>query len=482
MNAKPIVIALSGMFLLSSATKKTEKPNLVFVFSDQQTFDMLGCYGNKQIRTPNLDKFAKEGIRFTHCFSNFPLSGPFRGILMTGQHTLYNGTFTNDKPLVPGHGKKFAEVLRDAGYNTAYIGKWHLQGGDRNRPIPKGEMRYGFDELFATNNCHVDFRAGKCFYWNEEGKKVFFDKWEVYGQTDQALEYLNSRKTTTRPFAMFVSWHPPHDWGKFEGEDGKKHYLYDAPEELMSMYNRDSIQMRPGMENTPDRRRMYHGHMAMTSGVDIAFGQLMEKLRQLKLDRNTLVVFTSDHGDMLEFDDAVDPKNYPHDYSSHVPFIIRFPGKIQAGSSTELLFSSLDIMPTILGLMGLEIPKECHGKNLAKAIISGDENMVSYIPIWQFEEGYRGVITRDYTYSTQKGATKGSLFSVLFDRKNDPFQLKNLFDDPEMTPVKEELWMLTQEWMAKYNDHFWGDSDFMKAATDEEWNNPPYFRPVDILK
>ena len=483
MKNASFAIVLLCLMLFSNANTKAEKPNLVFVFSDQQTFDMLGCYGNKQIKTPNLDKLASEGVRFTHSFSNSPICTPFRGMLMSGQQTLYNGTFVNDKPLVPGHGKKFAEVLRDAGYSTAYIGKWHLLGGDRDRPIPKGEMRYGFDEVFESNNCHVDFRAGKCFYWNEDGQKVFFDKWEVYGQTDQALAYLDSRKDANKPFALFVSWHPPHDWGKFEGEDGLMHYKYDAPDELMAMYNRDSIKMRPGVDNTPDRRRMYHGHMAMTTGVDIAFGQLMEKLKQLKLDKNTIVIFTSDHGDMLEFDNAIYPKQYPHDYSCHIPFIMRWPGKLQAGSTTGLLFSTLDIMPTVLGLMGLEVPKECHGKNLSRAILNQDENAVDYIPIWLYEgKGYRGVITRDYTFSTQKGATEGSLHSVLFDRKNDPYQINNLFNDPKMAPVKEKLWTITQQWMAKYNDQFWEQDDFMKAATNEQWNNPPYIRPVDVLK
>lgn len=482
---KSIFLLLSALTfgILHSQHLLAKKPNLVFIFSDQQTFDMLGCYGNKQIKTPNLDSFSKQAVRFTHCFSNSPVCTPFRGMLMSGQQPLYNGAYVNDKPLVPGHGKKFAEVLRDAGYNTAYVGKWHLQGGDRNRPIPKGEMRYGFDELFATNNCHVDFRAGKCFYWNEEGQKVFFDKWEVYGQTDQALAYLDTRKGAVKPFALFVSWHPPHDWGKFKGEDSLMHYKYDAPDELMAMYQRDSIQTRPGVKNTPDRRRMIHGQMAMTTGVDIAFGQLMEKLRQLKLDKNTLMVFTSDHGDMLEFDEAVFPKQYPHDYSCRIPFMVRWPGNLEAGTTTGLLFSAMDMMPSILGLMGLEVPTECHGKNLAKAILTHNEDAVAYIPVWLYEaNNFRGVITRDYTFSTTKGATEGSLHSVLFDRKNDPFQLTNRFDDPEMAAVKEKLWSQTQEWMAIYNDQFWQFDDFMKAATPERWNNPPYCRPVDVLK
>jgi arylsulfatase A-like enzyme len=483
MNLKLLLLAVSQMTSLSCFAGKPKTPNLVFIFSDQQAFDMLGCYGNDQIITPNLDGFAKEGVRFTHCFSNSPVCTPYRGMLMSGQQPLYTGAFVNDKPLVPGHGKKFAEVLRDAGYSTAYVGKWHLQGGDRNRPIPKGEMRYGFDELFATNNCHVDFRAGNCFYWNEEGQKSFFDKWEVYGQTDQALAYLDSRKDAEKPFALFVSWHPPHDWGKFKGEDGLMHYRYDAPDELMAMYSRDSIKMRPGVENTPDRRRMYHGHMAMTTGVDIAFGQLMDKLDELKLDKNTIVVFTSDHGDMLEFSDAILPKQYAHDYSSRVPFIMRWPGKIDPGTKTGLLFSALDIMPTILGLMGLDVPVECHGKNLGKAILTRDENAVESIPVWLYEaNNYRGIITRDYTFSTKEGGTESSLHNVLFDRKKDPHQLTNLFDDPGMASVKEKLWAQTREWMARFNDQFWQKADFDKAATQDQWNNPPYIRPVDVLK
>ncbi len=469
--------------MLSCSTERQEKPNLVFIFSDQQTFDMLGCYGNKQIKTPHLDAFADQGLRFTHCFSNEPICTPFRGMLMSGQQSLYNGAFVNDKPLVPGHGKKFAEVLRDAGYGTAYIGKWHLLGGNRDRPIPEGEMRYGFDDVFYSNNCHVDFRPGKCFYWNEEDKKVYFDKWEVYGQTDQALEYLDSRKDDANPFALFVSWHPPHDWGKFKGEDGLMHYRYDAPDELMAMYNRDSIRMRPGIENTPDRRRMVHGQMAMASGVDIAFGQLMGKLKQLNMDDNTLVVFSSDHGDMLEFDNAVLPKQYPHDYSCRIPFVMRWPGKIEPGKTTGLLFSALDMMPSILGLMGQEVPQECHGNDLSAAIINNDEEAVSYVPIWLYEgKGYRGVITRDYTFSTQKDASEASLHSVLFDRRNDPYQPNNLFADPEMAPIKEELWGLTQKWMNKYNDTFWDYADFMEAASQDQWINAPYIRPVDVLK
>lgn len=117
------------------------KPNLVFVFSDQQSFDMMGCAGNGQIHTPRLDRFAQESVRLTNCFGNTPVCTPWRGMLLSGMHSLHNGAFANDRPMLPGKGKYFAEALRDDGYQTAYVGKWHIYGGKRDRPVPAGPYR-----------------------------------------------------------------------------------------------------------------------------------------------------------------------------------------------------------------------------------------------------------------------------------------------------------------------------------------------------
>ena len=489
------VIIFLGILLLSvscSNRQEQKAPNLLFVFTDQHTFDMLGCYGNDQIISPNIDRLAEEGLLFTHCISNSPTCTPYRSILMSGRHTLYSGGYINDMPLIPGHGKKFAEVLRDAGYSTAYVGKWHLYGGDRKRPVPEGPMRYGFDDYFYTNNCHVGFRPGQCFYWNEQDEKVYFDEWEVYGQTRQALEYLDEQKDADNPFALFVSWHPPHDMGKFDGEDGERHFRYWAPDELMQFYVRDSIQVRPGMESAPDLRKMYHGMMAQVTGVDIAFGWLMDKLEEIGVDDNTLVVFTSDHGDMLEFDGAPECKQYAHDYSLRVPYIMRWPGKIQAGQKTGLLFGALDIMPSVLGLMDMEVPEECHGKNLAESILDGDEDAVDYIPLWSFyENSFKGVVTKDWTYSTLKDATEASHHSILFDRKNDPYQLNNLFESEKHQAVKDSLWQLTAVWMEKFGDVFYTREDLDQAfglsslphtMSQEEWNNNRSIIPIEILQ
>ena len=161
----------------SSVVQKTDTkklPNLLIVLSDQQSSDMVGAYGNDQIITPHLDQLAADGMLLENAFSSQPVCTPFRGMLMSGMHPLKNGAFVNDVPLLPNKSKLLAEILKEKGYQTAYFGKWHLLGGDRDRPIPV-ELTYGFDEVL-TNNCHVDFRAGEAFFWNKKGEKEYLNR------------------------------------------------------------------------------------------------------------------------------------------------------------------------------------------------------------------------------------------------------------------------------------------------------------------
>jgi len=478
------LLFLLGIILLitscNSSDKKNsdkqevkKKPNLLIVLSDQHSYDMVGAYGNDQIITPNLDQFAKEGIQFNNAFSNQPVCTPFRGMLMSGRQPLKNGAFINDAPLLPTKSKLLGQILKEQGYQTAYIGKWHLLGGERDRPIPEGEMRYGFDTLL-TNNVHVDFRPGKAFFWNAQGEKEYFQEWEVYGQTHQALNYLDNIDPD-KPFALIVSWHPPHDWGKFKGEDGKMHYRYDTMDELMAMYDRDSIKLRPGLKATSDRRKMYHGYMAMVTGVDKAFGMLMDKLKEMKVEDNTLTMFSADHGDMLESFDAILPKQYPHDYSIHIPLLMKYPQKFKEKPATDLMIGVLDFMPTILGLMDIETNQNYDGRDLSEAIVTGKDDVVDYVPIWLYKRGvannnnWRGVVTKNYTFSMGKGVDSIPLTNVLFDRKKDPNQLENHFYDPEYAQIKDSLKKLTYSWMEKYNDQFYGVDEFMSICPEETW-------------
>ncbi|MCL5270221.1 MAG: sulfatase [bacterium] len=498
----------------------TRRPNLVFVFSDQHSHDMLGCYGNDQIITPNLDRFAAEGVRFTQCVSQYPICTPFRSMLLSGQHILYNACLTNDIQMLPGHGKYFAEVLHDAGYHTGYVGKWHLFGGDRNRPVPPGPCRYGFDETFLTNNCTMDFRPGHAYYWNEKGEKTVFEEWEPYGQTRQALEFLEQCRED-QPFALFVSWHPPHD----HFVDGKA-IGYTAPPELMARYDRDKIRMRPNTDEelykeyskyrpaaknykgqSDDNRDDYHGYYAMCTGVDTAFGRIVDKLKQKELDRNTIVVFTSDHGCSLgawtaDIKDVARRENIslsqampkilavtkgtPHDWSMRTPLLVRWPGRLKPRVS-DLPFGTLDFMPTLLGMMGLPIPDTCQGANLTEYIRGGKDDAVASLPI--FSTWYRGVYTPRHTYTISKPGT-----GWLYDREKDPWQTCNVFDSADYAEVRKRLHRETLTHMARFRDRFPSSSTLMArtmGAGSEDargvhhlinTSGIPKGRPIDLVE
>lgn len=439
-------------FTESSQAESSSPPNLVFVFSDQQSFDMLGCYGNEDIKTPRTDRFAEQGVRFEHCVSTQPLCTPYRGMLLSGLHPLYNGCFANDIQLLPGEGNSFAEVLKSNGYQTAYVGKWHLYGGNRDRGIPAGPHRHGFDDLFLTNNCTVDFRAGKCFYWNEAGEKVYFDQWEATAQTNQAIDFLKNRDTQ-KPFALFVSWHPPHDQGL-----GERAWRYLAPDHLMERYDPDKIRLRESLVEHEFSRLDYHGYYAMCSGCDDEFGRILDTLDDLKLSDNTLVVYTSDHGDTLSSHNRQFPKMYPEDVSARVPMVMRFPGKLKPRVS-ELPIGTLDLMPTLLSLLNITPPARCQGDNLAGAICREDDSIVDSRPMFYFgpsattDRSWYGVYTPEHTFSFSLENPYGeSDLNLLYQRSGDPEQLKNVYENPGTRTLRESLRRRTREWMKRFDD------------------------------
>lgn len=456
------------------------RPNLLFVFSDQQSYDMLGCYGNDQIITPRLDAFAGEGVRFTHCVSNQPVCTPYRGILFSGQHPLTNGCFFNDIQMLPDP-QRFASVLQRMGYRTGYIGKWHLYGGDRDRGIPPGPLRYGFDGLFKTDNCTVDFRAEHSFYFDDAGRKIPFppeDGWEVTTQTRQAIEFIDEGPDE-QPFALFLSWHPPHDQ--------RPPLEYETLPRLMDQYDPNAIRPRPNCPPEHFRRDWYHGHMAMCTGLDEAFGQLLDSLRARGIEDDTLVVYTSDHGDLLQSHGFPESKAMPHEESIGVPLLMRWPGRLPAGTTSDLMVGTLDLMPTLLSLIGGEPPAVCQGHDLADAIRSGRNEGPEYQPIYHFYVpgrlregrpaplGWRGVRTHRYTYAEalQRGPW------ILYDNQADPFQISNLIDAPEHDALRRELAALTHNSMRRFGDEAYDGDALMARCIGPQ--GVPLGRPVDLM-
>lgn len=478
-------VAAAGLKAGVLPAAKPTRPNLLFVFSDQHSWDMLGCYGNREIRTPHLDRLAGQGIRFNHCISTSPVCTPYRGMLMSGQHPLQCGAVSNDWQLLPGEGRHFGEVLRDAGYKTGYVGKWHLYGGNRQRPIPEGPHRHGFDGTFLSNNCHVNFKPGQCFYWNERGEKVRFDTWEQYGQTAQTLEFLDGCKPDD-PFALFVSWHPPHNHCGMN---------YPAPEDLLKLYDPEKLTLRPNCPDTPRNRQWYQGYMALVSSVDRCVGQLMKKLEDRGLARNTIVVFTADHGDLLNSYGTTQVKCRPEHEACRVPLIVRWPdGPVKRAS--DLLVGTLDLMPTILGMMGIAAPETCQGRNFREGIRTGKDDAVESVPLFILPGvGWRGVYAKDYTYSFERpGARKapagpGVTVDCLYDNRTGRHQRENLFGSADHRALQKKLHEQTLAWMKKFGDTFvpWQTLQQKCLAHPEiPWKSPKQTgelrgRPIDLL-
>jgi arylsulfatase A-like enzyme len=456
-NMGIILLTLWGQLISSPSDDVNSKrpPNLVFIMSDQHSYDMVGWHKGSQSITPNLSRLSQKGIIFKHAVSTSPQCTPFRGILMSGMHAIRNGAINNDIRMLSseqaGHpGAYFAEQLEKQGYRTGYIGKWHLYGGDRARPIPSGAFRYGFNETFLSNNCTLTFDAGKAYWWDSAGNRQYHDVWEPIGQSMQARSFISEQDD--RPFALFIAYHPPHDLG---GNN------YKAPTKYMNIYDTSTIRIRPNSQDNPENRNRYKGHLAMITGLDEAIGLIIETMREKGVLENTIVVFTSDHGDMLFAHKWPNNKGRPEQESVRVPLMISWPEGLDAGIQ-ETPIGTLDLLPTILGLMGIHPPGSCQGSDLSRLITRGRQIRNRKVPIYNHQHNWRGVYSRRYTYAfctdpendPEKLPHSDTSYSrfLLYDRKWDQWEDRNLYHHRRYSRIRKKLASATIRWMKETGD------------------------------
>jgi arylsulfatase A-like enzyme len=430
------------------------RANLVFVFADQMRGMDMGCAGNSQVRTPELDAFRREGIYVPWAFANTPVCCPSRASLLTGQYPTAHRVIANDLPL-PETAVTLGELLDAAGYHTAYIGKWHLDGMPRDRFTPPGPRRHGF-RTWRVFNCSHNYMQAR--YFGDEPEAEAIVGYEPQGQTDMALAFLHEQARARSPFALFLSWGPPHD------------PYHMVPEEYRALYDPQQIELRsnfqpiaPGPRDISrgfDPRRTLADYYAAITALDEQFGRLLHALDEFDLRNDTIVVFTSDHGDMLWSHGRM-KKQQPWEESIRIPFLLRWPGRIPANSRSGVLLSMVDIAPTLLGLLGLPIPAAMQGSNLAAALagddcagpesvflqeyVSCDESWAQGLPEW------RGVRSSRYTYVRCVGEDDAWL---LYDNQNDPYQLVNLARDPAYAAIREEHEAMLRQWLEATADPF----------------------------
>jgi arylsulfatase A-like enzyme len=454
--------------------KPRRKPNILFIFADQLRTMELGCYGGHQVMTPNLDRLASEGVVFKRAFSTDPVCSPFRAMLMTGNFPVRNGMVVNDH-FLRNPTPYFAEACKSAGYKTGFIGKWHIDGHGRTNRIPP-ERWHGFD-YWRTLECTHNYFKSAYFKQDEKDARTW-PEYDAISQTKEACSYIED-VSTNDPFCLVLAWGPPHD-------------PYNAPPEYMGRFSADKIQLRENVndfaagekmwkecdtllpeefqknrehlvpilkdrENT-EIKNWHRGYYAAIEALDDCMGKILQCLEKKGELDNTIIVFTSDHGDNLG-SHRQHGKEMPYEESISIPFLIRYPEKVRGGTKTDALLAPVDMMPTVLSLAGVPIP-EVDGKDISGAAMGKDKDVQDAVLLMKLtwignswiangNGPWRGVRTKRYTYARRSDSLKPWM---LFDNIDDPWQMNNLVDNPEYAGLLKKLDTRTNELLSKAGD------------------------------
>jgi arylsulfatase A-like enzyme len=451
-------------------------PNLLIVMVDQMRGQAMGFMGEDPVVTPYLDRFAAESLVLTHAVSNYPVCSPTRAMLMTGAYPLASKVIGNcnsqTTPFgceLPASARCWSDVLADRGYSLGYMGKWHLDSlrepyidCSNNRGKLKWnewcspDRRHGFDYWYAYGTYDMHMNP---MYWSTHAKRGEFKyvkQWGPEHEADLAIRYINNEggqfRKQDKPFALMVSMNPPHTpYNQF-------------PERYLAPYEgkteKDLI-VRPNVDTSGETKMSKHAlkhtknYFANVTGVDHQFGRIVEALDQAGLAEDTVVVFTSDHGNCVGSHDLV-TKNNHFEESMRVPLLIRWPGRITARHD-DLLISYPDLYPTFLALMGLEkeIPGSVQGVSHAGLFLTGEgkrptSQLYLKIPFDHPDFGRRGVRTHSHKLMLNKEPDK-PMEAELYDLRSDPCELENLASaNPETMEklIREEL----RPWLEKTDD------------------------------
>lgn len=476
-----IMVMFTIAFTLPKKThvisKREIHPNILIILVDQFRGQALGFEGKEQVMTPNLDVLGKSGFVATQMIANYPVCSPARAMLMSGKYPLKNKVYGNVNSQTGPYGVElpkqmvcWSDVLKASDYSNGYIGKWHLDSPHKPY-IPtynnEGEVawnewtppdrRHGFDYWYAYGTYD---RHNHPMYWDTRASRDSFhyvNEWGPQHEADKAIAFLSNTDNTYRdgkkPFSLVVSMNPPHS-------DYKQ-----VPQKYIDLYKNVPLASLVKDPNIPpagtsmgdEYRKNIKYYYACITGVDEQVGRIMKQLKQSKLDENTIVVFMADHGNCLGKHDEIS-KNNIYEESLRVPFIVSWKGHIRPKIDTTLLMNTPDIYPTLLDMMGLKAktPTDLDGRSLARYIISGEgkgydeQYILGAVSPPNINSGFRGVRTTQYKLAyVRKGTT---LTPYLFDLKNDPFELHNIYSSNNSI-VKSMLPAL-KAWLQKTNDKF----------------------------
>jgi arylsulfatase A-like enzyme len=448
---RAIILLLCSLVVaqFGAAAEADHRPNIVILLADQWRACATGYAGDPNVKTPNLDRLAACSVNFDHAISPCPVCTPARASLLTGQRPLTHGLFLNDAPLRPD-AVTMAKVLAAAGYDTGYIGKWHVGGGGRSAYIPP-DRRQGF-EYWKALECTHNYDAS-AYYAQNGVERLMWPGYDAVAQTRDATRYLaDHARPDHKPFLLMLSWGPPHN------------PYQTAPKEYAALYDPAKLQLRPNVppKDEKEARKQLAGYYGHISALDKCVGDVWQTLKDNRLERDTILIFTADHGDML-WSQGQQRKQRPWDESIRVPMLWHYPAKLgDAGRTLTAPICCEDVMPTLLDLCGVKTPSSVEGLDYAPHLTGhapspcpDDTALITCVsPFGEYtrDKGgreYRGLRTPRYTYvRTLEGPW------LLYDDVKDPYQQHNLIGQSEAAEVQAQLDRQLTERLKAYGDEF----------------------------
>ena len=423
-----------------------KRKNLIYVFADQWRYQAMGCAGEDRVDTPAMDAFARESVFCDTALSTYPLCSPHRAALLTGKNPLSLGMWTNCKiglneaiMLLPQE-RAISDVLKAEGYETGYVGKWHLDASELNfsaHPAsgaeewdaftPPGERRHHFDYWYSYGAMN---RHMKPHYWMDDEHRIEVDEWSPEHETKVFIDWLEKARTTGRPILGFLSWNPPHPpYG-------------DIDEERRALWKEEG-DFRPnvpeGWRSDPDYLAKRRDYFAAVAGLDQQFAILIDYLKRTGLYDESIIVLSADHGDMMG-SHGLYGKNFWYEESVRIPLVIHAPGLGTRVCHAPIM--SEDQMPTLLELLGVEVPDTVNGVSQKAALEGGpskrDHSYHMMIPgmpemVEPYRErgldnrcfGWRCVRTAKEKYVVDNGTSPGEeQRRMLYDLEADPYEMR----------------------------------------------------------
>ncbi|MCR8630448.1 sulfatase [Paenibacillus radicis (ex Xue et al. 2023)] len=446
---------------MNRSKESSVKSNVIWILGDQHRAQALGCNGDPNVSTPNIDNLAAMGVNFVNAVSGFPLCCPFRGSMLTSRYP--HNCVPGHEYQLPPEQRTIANEFNDHGYHTAYFGKWHLDGyqeklGRASHHIIPPDRRGGFKQWvgYENNNSQWD-----CWVHGGEGESAFHYRLPGY-ETDELTNlftvYLEDmgqkqKEGSGEPFFAVLSVQPPHN-------------PYISPEETRKRHIPANVQLRtnvPAIPKVQEKARLdLSGYYAMIENLDWNVGKIRRTLSECGLADNTHIVFFSDHGDMHGSHGQY-LKTLPYEESIRVPFIISGETAFYNGRKTgksQAMMNHVDIAPTTLGLCGIDKPGWMEGTDFSGHRLSsrdvGEQPDSAFLQSptarGNVDKPWRGIVTKDgWKYVCFEGCSW-----MLFNLKEDPYELVNQAHNPQgvYASKRKELQEQLVEWIHKTGDRF----------------------------